>query len=575
MPGLELIGPIAGAPRAPAPTELEQGFEEYGMFIAGDARDVGQYSGMDLGSRWLCRAQGPACELIHDWPTPGNEVWRYHPGEEAARTMYAQLRGHVMQRFPGLEVRDAREQIGLNAKTAYAESFWQNGTEIMRLFYDQMADLQIAVRNTNMIRRFSAHPAAPDGPALVSYYTGNDVLYLAIARGPSGAAQHVVIVYAPEHRPQQVIADGMPRSATPLEHRINPLVVTSGFIVAFWGRASGASILAPAQGQDPAPMLHAYMGQNVAVPLATNVPGLDGRLAAPAAYAIRVEPGEYEPRYLELEAKAGSGYSCLALSLVGAPDFKPYVPGNAGGMEIGGLTLEQYAMMVAERERILMQGGSGDALAQLCKKWNQPVPRNALGVDAGYAGRIVEWEQAIFSHPNMSAQFVAQKTVAAMRLNGVEPTPEQLAQIKAQQDQASGQLAAAQQANADAKRELFDGACKIIEMARTMQPAQLVEEAKKLFTHEMRSAGTPAYGFYKAISILKQPGYQGNPKFAAVDQVTEKLAKAHYSCMKPEDQKSEGSEKSYVKDCIADIYEKNGLPVPGVGGFFSRLVDKL
>ena len=30
-----------------------------------------------------------------------------------------------------------------------------------------------------------------------------------------------------------------------------------------------------------------------------------------------------------------------------------------------------------------------------------------------------------------------------------------------------------------------------------------------------------------------------------------------------------------ILENIADIYEKNGLPVPGVGGFFSRLVDKL
>ena len=575
MPGLELIGPIAGAPRVPAATEAEQGFEEYGMFVAGDARDVVQYSGMDLGSRWLCRAQGPATELLRDWPTPNAETWRYHPSEAAAREMYGALRGHVIARFPGVEVRDERQGFGLNAPTAYAESFWQNGSEIMRLFYDRMADLQIAVRNTNLIRRFSAHPAAPDGPALVSYYTGNDVLYLAIARGPSGAAQHVVIVYAPEHRPQQVIAEGMPRSATPLSDRIPPIVIHSGFLVAFWGRASGASVLAPAQGNDPAPMLHAYMAQNVTVPLATNVPGLDARLAAPAAYAIRVEPGEYEPRYLELDATAGAGYSCLALSLVGAPDFKPYVPGNAGGQKIGGLTLEEYALMTAERERVLMQGGGGDALAQICQKYGQPVPRNALGVDAGYAARILEWDKAISSHPSMSAQFVAQKTIAMMRLNGMEPNAETLAQIKAQQDATTNHLAQAAEANANAKTELFEGACKLIELARKLTPPQLVEEGKRLFTNEMRSANSPAYGFYRAIAILKQPGYQGNPKFAAVDMVTEKLARAHWSCMSPADQKQEGSEKSYVKDVIADVYEKNGLPVPGVGGFFSRLVDKM
>ena len=57
--------------------------------------------------------------------------------------------------------------------------------------------------------------------------------------------------------------------------------------------------------------------------------------------------------------------------------------------------------------------------------------------------------------------------------------------------------------------------------------------------------------------------------------MTEKLAKAHYACMKPEDQRQEGSEKKYVKETIAEVYEPNGLPVPGVGGFFSRLVDKM
>jgi len=58
MPGLELIGTIAGAPRTPSPSELERGFEELGMFILGDVADARAYSGPDLGSRWLCRLAG-------------------------------------------------------------------------------------------------------------------------------------------------------------------------------------------------------------------------------------------------------------------------------------------------------------------------------------------------------------------------------------------------------------------------------------------------------------------------------------------------------------------------------------
>jgi hypothetical protein len=57
--------------------------------------------------------------------------------------------------------------------------------------------------------------------------------------------------------------------------------------------------------------------------------------------------------------------------------------------------------------------------------------------------------------------------------------------------------------------------------------------------------------------------------------MTESLARAHYQSMKPEDQKFEGKEDKYVKSVIADVYEKNGLPVPGVGGFLGRFMDKI
>jgi hypothetical protein len=577
MPGLTILGPIASTVREPSPNPVEQGAEEYGMFVLGDANDVHQYSGMELGTRWLCRLQGPVLEIVRNWPTPNSETWRYHPSEEAARQMYVQLRQHIFATFPGVEARDERGNAPLNVPTAHSESFWQNGSMILHLFYDNMTDLQVAVRNTNCIRRFNAHPATPDGPGLVTYFTQGDVQTLAIAKNERGVAEHIVIAFSPKRDGAELLAQGMPRAEKRPNHEQKPLMLTSGFLVAFWGRASGPAVMAPTRGQHPAPMLHQYLGSNVAAPLATNVPGLDPRLPAPAAYAIRVEPGLYDVLYYELDANAEGGHSFVALSKQGAPPFQPLTVGNAGGIRIGGMTLEEYAMMTCERERALMQQGAnaGQALAMICQKYNQPVPKNALGVDTGYAARILDWDKKIHSDPKMTAQFMAAKGVAQLRLQGIEPSQEQMAQLAGQQQAIQQQLQSANKANQDANKQLFDGACQIIEMARTRTPEQLIAEARNIFSIETQRAGTPAYGFYKAVQIIKQPGYQGNPKFLRINEVAEKLAQAHYRCMRPEDQKSEGSEKAYVKDVIATAYEKNGLPVPGVGGFLNRFMDKL
>jgi hypothetical protein len=335
--------------------------------------------------------------------------------------------------------------------------------------------------------------------------------------------------------------------------------------------------MAPAGQGDPAAALHGYLGNRVAAPLNSNVPGLDERLGAPPAWVIRVEPGDWQAHYYMLDPSPGAGYSFCVLSKVGAPDFQPATLGNAGGRVIGGMTLEQYAMMSAERDRILAQFGmgAGQHLGALCQKYGQPVPTNALGVDTGYAGRIVEWDQAIQGNATLSAQFVAQKQIANMRLQGIEPNEQMVQQIAEQQRANQQHLQAAGKAHQDATKQLFDGACQIIEASRGKSPQEIVELARGIFTIEVQKAGTPAYGLYKAVEMLKQPGYKNNPKFANVDQMTTNLAKAHYASMKPEDQRSEGNEEKYVKGVIADVYEKNGLKVPGFGGFLSRLMDKL
>jgi hypothetical protein len=511
-----------------------------------------------------------------DWPD--GITWKYWAEEAGARQMYGKLREHVFTRFPGTEARDARDKIPLNVPTGMAESFFQNGnTELFRLFVDRMTDLQIAVRQTDCIRRWPCYPQSLDGPVFINYFTQSDVAYVAIARGPTGAAQHVLIVYSPRHQPEPVIPQGMPGAERVPDKSTKTFQLRSGILAAFWGRVSGNAILAPAGQGDPAQSLHQYLGNRVAAPLNSNVPGLDERLGAPAAWIIRVEPGEWNAHYYTLDPRPGEGYSFVCLSKAQAPDFQPAHVGNAGGQTFGGMTLEQYAMLTTERERILMQyqGNSGPHLGALCQKYGLPVPTNAMGVDVGYAARIVEWDKAIQRDASLSAQFVAQKSIAMMRLQGIQPNEAQIAQVAAQQQAVQAHLQAAGKAHGDATKQLFDGACQIIEASRGKSPAQIIEQAKGIFTIEMQKAGTPAYGLYKAIEILKQPGYRNNPKFANVDQMTTSLAKAHYQTMKPEDQKLEGTEEKYVKSVIGDVYEKNGLPVPGIGGFFSRLVDKL
>jgi hypothetical protein len=576
MPGLELLGTIAGAPNTPSPNELERGFEEYGMFIAGDASDVRAYSGPDVGSRWLCRLAGMGLELPVDWPD--GITWKFWATEEEARGMYAKLRQHMQLRFPGIEGHDCRSEIPLNAPTAIAEAFLQNGGELFRMFVDRMADLQISVRHTDVLRRFACYPTAPDGPAFINYFTQNDVLYVAVARAPSGAAQHIVVVFSPKHEPQPVISQGMPRAEREKKKTTKAISLRTGIAILFWARVPGASIAAPAGPNDLAAMLHTYLGNRIAAPLQSNVPGLDARLSAPAAWAIRVEPGDWQAHYYMLDASAGEGYSFMALSKVGAPDFQPATLGNAGGRLIDGLTLEQYAMLAVQRDQILMQyqHNSGPALAALAQNFGLPVPTNALGVDIGYAARSLEWEKTINGDPALTAQFVAQRTIAGMRMSGVEPNEQVIAQAAAGAQQIQSQLKAAGQAHADATKEISDGAPKIIEFARGKVPAQIVEAARGIFPLETRKAGTPAYALGRAIVILKQPGYKGNPKFANVDQLTEALARAHFQSMKPEDQKFEGgNEDKYAKSVVAEVYEANGLKVPGVGGFLSRFVDKL
>ncbi len=576
MPGLEIAGLIAGKPRTESTDEVTQGTESYGMFVVGDVRTIAEYSGSELGSRWLCRAQGPLVDRVKSWPTPSSETWRYHPTEEAARTMYMQLRAHAIASSPGLQLVDTRQNLPLNVPSALSESGYEGQNEVLRLVMDRMSDLQVAVRQTNCIRKFSAHPARPDGPELVSYFTGNDVCRLALAKGPSGAAEHLAIVFALEADPEPTIREGLPGAYEKINHTTKPFRFPSNLAVAFWGRTPGSSLLAPARGQDPAAALSGYLGHRLAAPLQTNFADVDARLGGvPAAWVVRMEPGEYVARYYELNASADGGYSCLAISRVGAQAFQPATLSRAAaGRVIGGMTLEQYAAMAVERDAILMQQGAdaGQALAQLCARYGREVPMAPFGgINIGYAGRIPEWDLAIQADAALSAEWITQMTAARMRASGQVLTQEQITAMSLQQYEVARQVQDNAKRHEEGKQRINTAAIAVLEAAsRGAAKEQLVAQARQAAPQNASDV------LYEAVRILKNPGEKSSPKMNGVGQFAERVCQAHWATMSPEDQKFEGGkEASYVKDQIADIFEKNGLPVPGVGGFLSRFVDKL
>src|SRR6187549_2297895 len=109
MPGLELIGPIAGCTQTPSSDPNVARMESAGLFVAGDATTMRAYSGAELGWRWLCRAQGPLIKRVQGWPEgPDKRTAGYFRTEDEARQFYGRLRQHAMAAIPHAQVQDTR-----------------------------------------------------------------------------------------------------------------------------------------------------------------------------------------------------------------------------------------------------------------------------------------------------------------------------------------------------------------------------------------------------------------------------------------------------------------------------------
>lgn len=565
MPGLELIGPIAGKALIPAPDPVTAGFESMGLFVVGDAFAIRNYSGPYPGWRWLCRAQGPILDRVRTGAF-ADPVY-YCTTREAAQAAYVMLRQQAIAL--GLQPQDGRDVMPLNDPACNAERFYMHGEEVLRLFFDHMTDLQTAVRNTQAIWQFDANPSNPAAGVLASYSTQNDVLYLAIARAASGAVEHLVLVYSDQHKPEPTIREGMPRAEWITTYKQSSLAFPSGIAIVQWGRFSGADALWQESAENPAQTLHARLGQSAVIPLAAPAAVAPRLSNVPAAYAVRMEPGNYKATYYELSTPDYGGFSCCAISREGAPSFLAVVVGNAAGMVYGGLQMEQYAKLSVERDDLLMRLGgsavSSGEMAALCQKYGQPV---MTGNEVGRAARISGWEKMIQGDAAFSAQWAVQMGIARYRLQGIEPSKEQIAALAVHQNQVQAQLESHHKRHQDLNAEISQAAKALIEMARSTQAPALVAACATQAPNAKAE-----HVFYHALAILKDP--KKYAKVERVNEVTENIARAHYATLPPADQKVEGKFEKYVKDAIAFVYEKNGLKVPGVGGFLNRFMDKL
>jgi len=568
MAGLQLIGPIAGKPRVPSTDKNSSTYEVFGMFVVGDTYTIRHYSGLYPGWRWLCQARGPLLDQVGVWPTPDGATSSYFVDPAPARAMYGQLRQHALAMVPGLRV-EAVQGV-LNEPSCHYEKFYQGDQEVLSLLWDHMTDMQVALTHTDAMSLYTANPADHDQGLYAAYHSQNDVLYVAIAPAPSGNVEHLCLIFSDKHLPQPTIPEGMPRAEWMKSSAKGALRFPTGVAVAQWGCLSGAEAQWSEDPQNPVGSLLQKMGNRPFTALPA--PGhLAPRLGeVPAAYAFRMEPGQYTATYYELTTDRFGGFSFLAISREGAPPFLPVVLGNAGGMLHGGLTMEQYALLSAERDGLLMRAGpmalASNEMGAICHKYGQPFDG---GLRSAMNGRVDGWEQMIQRDPAFSAQWAMQLGVARLRLQGIEPTKEHLDQIAQQQQQTQQILEQNNKKNANLRGEINNGAWKIIEGARQWSPQQIVS-AIPSFAPSAR----PADVLYHAIVILKRPDEHGKVDHAK--DVVDKIARAHWATLSDEDKKFEGGkEDKYVKEVTKDVLEANGLPVPGVGGFFSRMLDKL
>jgi hypothetical protein len=556
---LLLLGKIAGKMATDSPDPKVAKWERFGFFVAADASAMRDFSGAVPGWRWIGRGAGDLMDQVGGWPKAPDGSTSYNfSSEEQARAYYGALRQHAFASVPGLQAQDTRQSSNLNVPSAYSETLWLNGQEVFYLIYDRIEDMQALAMETDEIGIHAASPPRPNAPTppIVTYKSESDVHYVAVARGPNGAADHVLIVLSDEHAPVPTITDGLPRAEWMSKFEGAGVQFPSNVLVVQWGRFAGTDVLAQEDPQNPAASLAAKIGGNIGVPLQVSHEATARMGGVPAAYAIRMEPGSYSVHYYELHTDQHGSFSCCAISRDGAESFMPVTVGNAGGMKFGGLGVEQYAMLSVERDNLLAQMGpqavNSQEMAAICQRYGIPFS------GGGMAGRINEWEQYIQGDPAFSAQWATQRSMATMKLQGHQPSEANVAALAQHQQAVQGQL----QQHANQLDAIRDAAIQLIVHGAGRTPQDLMMMVQQHF-----SQFKPEDLFYKALRILRDPDEFG--RFDTVQAVVEPLARCHYHVMSPDDQRFNGSADKYFKEEREAIFSSYGIEVPA--GFFGKL----
>lgn len=571
---LVLMGQICNFANQPSPDPDIAGHESEGPFVIGDARNIGRWSGLERKGRWKVKVLGPLAELPMIWGHV--RPYLFHKDLPSAQQHFAAIKQNLATSMPGTSFQPHPTFGNGSVPGGRVEVIvGQDGGNAGVLMMDGVHDYDYA---TDMTPGVGAVPAGnEDGPRVVSWRPPASAPFVALGPGKDGLPDHVVLVFSPGKTDQRdFIAQGLPGMGRDEEVREVKIDLSSGVAIAMWARLDGEKLLAAARGGDPAAALVQYLGDKVAAPLDTGDPTVSPRMPGPVAWAIRVNPGQWRAQLWYADTSDGAGISACVMSRVGAGSFQLMQKGGAGGKIIAGLSLERYAELSAARDRLYMKaaGGAGGAIGgalmgaiggqvgvgpqkeldALCDKFG--VPRGTYGM----AGRVTEWDQAIQASPDLSAEFAAYLAIANAKLDGVDPSTIDTAQIRANAMAVQEQVAKNAKAHANATELTLEGHYKVFEAARTLRADALIEFAKREAYAHLKPDDL-GWAFNQANSHLHL--YPDDAcRVQGIRKVMPSFLEACWKAQPPADR--EGSLASFVKEQTYEIEEKYGIAAPSL-----------
>lgn len=569
---LVLMGQVCNFVQTPSPDPDIAGHEAEGPFVLGDARSIARWSGLERVGRWKVKLLGPLAQMPMIWGHV--RPYLFHKDLTAAQAHFEAIKANLQQAMPGTTFQPHPTFAGGSVPGGRVEVVvGQDGSNAGVLMRDGVHDYDYAM---DMTPGVGALPAGnEDGPHVVSWRPPASAPFLALGPGKDGLPDHVVLVFSPGETDQRgLIKAGLPGVGRDEDVREVTIQVDSGVMIAMWARLNGAKLLAAARGGDPVTPLLAYLGNNAAQALDAGEPTLSPRLPGPAAWVIRVNPGAYKAQLWYTDTADGAGLSACVVSRVGAGSFQLMQAGGAGGKVIAGLTLERYAALSAERDRLYLKaaGGAGGAVGgalmaafggglgpqaefdALCDKYG--IPRAAYGM----AGRVTEWDHAIQASPQLSAEFAAFLAIANATLDGVDPSTIDTAQVRANAMAAQEAVAKNAKAHANATERTLEGHYRVFEAARTLKADALLDLARTDAYAHLKPDDL-AWAFNQANSHLHL-----YPDDACRVQGVRKVLPAFLeACWKaqPEGER-EGSLAAWVKAQSREIEEAYGIAAPSL-----------